>query len=129
MPYIFKRKVFDAAMTSSLLYSSETWLVANPRKIIAQYNRSLKCLLGVRKFTSPDLCMMESGIHPAQDVIDKKRQKFLESKMRVPHEDEPFYIVFRLCETLNTPGYKFLSQALRYDTNVNPLDQIGRADW
>ena len=126
MPFIFKRKVFEAAMTSSLLYSSETWLVVRPRKIIAQYNRSLKCLLGVRKFTSPDLCMVESGIHPAQDVIDKKRHNFLKSKLSTQHEEEPFYLAFKLCETANTPGYKFLSQALRYDTNVNPLDRLRR---
>ncbi|KAK4324397.1 hypothetical protein Pmani_004957 [Petrolisthes manimaculis] len=43
MPYIYKRKVFDAAVTSALLYSTETWLVDHPKKLIAQYDRAVKC--------------------------------------------------------------------------------------
>ena len=55
MPYVYKRRVFDAAVVSALLYSSETWLTNNPKKLIVQYNRALKNLLGIRKYTSPDM--------------------------------------------------------------------------
>ena len=126
MPYIYKRMVFDAAMTSSLLYSTETWLTNHPKKLIAQYNRAVKCLLGVRKYTSPDLCLIESGIHPVRDVIARRRTKFLESKFRTPNEEEPFHIAFGLCREANTPGYRFLTQALQYDYDINPLDKVFR---
>ncbi len=124
MPYTYKRKVFDAAVTSALLYSSETWLTNNPRKIIVQYNRAVKNLLGVRKFTSPDMCLIESGIPPVLDVIAKRRRKFLESKLREPNVEEPFYVAFELCRVANTPGYQFVMKALQYRDNVNPLDIV-----
>lgn len=126
MPYIYKRMVFEAAMTSSLLYGSETWLTKHPKKVIAQYNRAVKCLLGVRKYTSPDLCLIESGIRPVLDIISRGRRRFLESKLTAPNEEEPFYIVFDLCRQANTPGYRFLTQALQYDYDVNPHDTIIR---
>lgn len=126
MPYVYKRKVFDAAVTTSLFYSSETWLVTHPKKFIVLYNRAIKCLLGVRIFTSPDLCMIESGILPVQAVITSRRRKFLEKRMRAPDDEEPFHAVFRLCEAANTQGYRFLAQALRNDGDVRPMDQVAR---
>lgn len=124
MPYIYKRKVFDAAVTSALLYSSETWLVNHPKKLVTQYNRAMKCLLGVRKYSSPDLCFIESGIQPVQDVIARRRRKFLDAKFEAPNRDEPFHIAFELCREAETPGYRFITQALGYQCNVNPLDEI-----
>ncbi len=92
MPYIYKRIVFDAEVTSALLYSAETWLLDHSKKLILQYNRAVSCLLSVRKNTSPDLCLIESGIHPVQNVIASRRRKFLESKLSVPNNEEPFHI-------------------------------------
>ena len=124
MPYAYKLMVFNAAMTSSLLYSTETWLTKHPKKLIAQYNRALKCLLGVRKFTSPELCMIESGIPPVLDVIAKRRRKFIEDKLQQQSQEEPFHVVCEWCREANTPGYRFLTEALRYNTNVNPIDKL-----
>lgn len=126
MPYIYKRKVFDAAVTSGLLYSVETWLVNHPKKLVAQYNRAVKCLLGVRKYTSPDLCFIESGIHPVLDVIARRRKKFLKSKLRGTNNEEPFHVVYELCRVAGTPGYRFMTQALTYSCNDNPLEEVKR---
>lgn len=68
MPYMYK-KVFEAAITSSLLYSSESWLTNNIKRIEKQYNKLLKCLLGVRKNTSINFCMLEAGIPPVKALI------------------------------------------------------------
>ncbi len=126
MPYIYKRIVFDAEVTSALLYSAETWLLDHPKKLILQYNRAVKCLLSVRKYTSPDLCLIKSGIHPVQNVIASRRRKFLESKLSVPNNEEPFHIAYELCREANTPGYRFVTQALRYEGISNPLEEIKR---
>lgn len=48
MPFYYKRRVFVAAVTVALLYSSETWLTNNCRTITRQYNLHVKCLLGAR---------------------------------------------------------------------------------
>ena len=62
MPFKYKRLVFDAAITSSLLYSAESWFTDNIKPIENQYNQLVRCLLGVRKNTSIDLRLVESGI-------------------------------------------------------------------
>ena len=74
MPFIYKKLVFDAAVTSSLLYSAESWLTNNIRPIKKQYDELVRCLLGVRKNTSIDLCLVESGfpqfsmLYPNEDT-------------------------------------------------------------
>ena len=39
------------------------------------------------------------------------------------HADEPLYEVFEWCRRDNTPGYRFMRQALQYDC-ANPLNNI-----
>ena len=72
MPFVYKKLVFDAAVTASLLYSSESWFTNNIKAIESQYNQLVRCLLGVRKNTSMNLCLLESGIPPIQHVLSKK---------------------------------------------------------
>ena len=69
MPYYYKSTVMDAAVTSSILYGCETWFCKKPQKVISTYNQLLKCLLGVRLNTSINLCLVESGKHPARFII------------------------------------------------------------
>ena len=95
VPFIYKRIVFDAAVMSSLLYASESWLTNNIKGIEKQYNKLVKCLLGVRRNTSINLCMVEAGIPPVQAVIKKKKS-------------EPFHYVNRICSDANTRGARFL---------------------
>ena len=80
MLYICKKKLFDAAVMSSLSYSSESWFTSNIKGIEKQYNKLIKCLLGVRKNTSVNLCMLEAGIPPVDYILDKKKRTFLMSK-------------------------------------------------
>ena len=68
--------------------------------------------------------MVESGIFPVEHVMAKKRKNFLDSKFRAPNDEEPFHIVFKLCREENTPGYRFLLQAMQYNSQVNPLENI-----
>ena len=77
MPYAYKRRVFDAAVISSLLYSCESWLTKNIKGIEGHYNKLVKCLLGVRKNTSNNLCMLEAGILPVKSIIVNKQRFFL----------------------------------------------------
>lgn len=121
MPFYFKRKVFNAAVTSALLYSTETWLTNNFKYLTSQYNKLVKCLLAVRSNTAINLCLIESGIYPVHHVISKNRKRFLRSKLVVNDVEEPFTIVYNLCRVANTPGYRFIQNALDFDDNINPL--------
>ena len=124
MPYCYKRKVFDAAVLSALTYSCESWLTDNCIGLKSQYSKLVKCLLGVRKNTSIDLCFIESGINPVNHILSVNRKRFLESKLASPDTEEPFHFVLELCRSVNTPGYGFLQRVLQFNCDVNPLDMI-----
>lgn len=87
---------------------------------MAQYNKAVKCLLGVWKNTSNNLFLVESGIQPIQDGILNKRKKILESKFR----KKTFAIAYTLCRETNTPGYRRIIIAVQRDITVNPFDKI-----
>lgn len=123
MPFEYKLKVFRAALTSSLLYSSESWITSNVKCIETLYNRMVRMLLGVRNNTPIHLCLIEVGLNTAKYEIEKKRKAFLTSKFRNINLDEPFHIVFEMCRVSNTPGYRFLYSCMQEDV-IESLEEI-----
>ena len=124
MPYRYKLMVMEAAASASLFYGSESWLIENPHSVIRAYNQLVKCLLGVRVNTAINLCLIESGIPTAKHVIEKRRRKFLLTKMRNQNAEEPFQIVLDLCRSVNSPGYRFLKKTLQNDMQLDSLEPI-----
>ena len=57
-PFWIKQKVFDAALLSTILYSSAAWLGNSARNAQAAYYSAVKTLLGVRVTAANDLCLM-----------------------------------------------------------------------
>ena len=76
IPFVVKKKVFDAAVTSSLLYACESWMNGNIKPIEKQYNWCIKQLLGVRKTTNNNACMVELGLPPLRALIEAKQRTF-----------------------------------------------------
>ena len=105
----------------SLLYSAESWLSDSIRPIEQQYNQLVRCLLGVRKNTSIDLCLLEAGIPPVKHVLAKRICKYLSSKLEIYDVEEPFIHIYRLCQANNTPSYKYIQKSLEYDIDLNPF--------
>ncbi len=72
MPFDYKKKkkVFDAAVISALLYSCESWLHNNLKRVEKEYNKLIKCLMGVRKNT-------RTGINSIYDVVADRRYRFV----------------------------------------------------
>lgn len=58
---------------SLLFYASESWMMNINKGIEKQYKKLMKCLLGVRRNTSINLCMLEAGIPPVQALTEIKR--------------------------------------------------------
>ena len=52
-----------------------------------------------------------------QDIIKKRRQKFIKTKKESGDVDQPFHVAYQLCREANTPGLKFIEKAVR-DENV-----------
>ena len=60
-PLSVKKKVVDAAFTSSILYGCEAWLGSKPREMDSMYLEAIKLLLGVRISTKTDVTLLEAG--------------------------------------------------------------------
>ena len=80
IPFVIKRRVFEAVLTSTLLYGCESWLTGAIRPVTKQYMWWIKQMLGVRKTTTPnDLCLIELGCPPLQALVNQKQRKFFSS--------------------------------------------------
>ena len=124
MPYYYKSLVMDAAVVASVFYGCETWLIRNPAYAIGMYNNMIKCLLGVRENTSIKLCLLESGKQPAKYLINKRLKSFLEKKMQDRDMEEPFQIVYEMCKSANSKGFKYLQMVINDNNNVDSLEKI-----
>ena len=96
MPFKLKNQVFEAALLSAVLYSSESWLTNNVQGLEKQYHRALKALLGVRTQSINLLCGMELAKPPIQAVISQRRIKFLRKFLAVGDAERPLSQVWAL---------------------------------
>lgn len=87
-----------------------------------QFNKLLTFLLGVRKNTSINLCMREAKIPPVQDIMKKRRQRFINKKSE--DIDQPFHVDYQLCRETNTPEFKFMEKAVRDETVGDSLRRV-----
>ena len=124
IPFIVKKRVFDAVLMSTILYGCESWLNADLRPIVKLYNWAVKLLLGVRKTTCNDTCYLELGLPPLQDLVRSRQRKFFSGMWRERSlmEDDPLVLIIKtvLGSRYNTRNYV---QSLIYDT----VDDIGEA--
>ena len=62
------------------------------------YNWCLKVLLGVRKSTCNDVCCVESGYPPLQDLVCYRQHKFVHAswRERIHQHDDPLHFVLNL---------------------------------
>ena len=104
IPFVVKRRVFEAALMSSLLYGCESWLDGNLKPIVKLYNWCLKQLLGVRKNTCNDVCYAESGFPPVNDLVKYNQHKFFYKMWleRSEYRDDPLVFVINIVRNSNT---------------------------
>ena len=124
MPFRYKKLVFEAAVTTSLLYSAESWFTDSIKPIEQQYNQMVRCLLGVRRNTSIDLCLIEAGVIPIKQVLAQRRATFLKSKLIENDAEQPFMFTFRLCNEHNTTAYRYMSRYIGHTAAVNPFQNL-----
>ena len=124
MPFKYKKLVFEAAVTASLLYSAESWFTDSIKPIEQQYNQLVRCLLGVRRNTSIDLCLIESGITPIRHVLTNRRATFIKSKLLENDSEQPFIFAFRLSNMHSTTAYRFMSKCIGHNPVDNPYQNL-----
>ena len=77
LPFVIKKRVFDACLLSAMLYGCESWLNGDLKPVCKLYNWALKQMLGVRLTTCNDVCYIESGYAPLKAIVKSEQRFFL----------------------------------------------------
>ena len=128
-PFIVKKKVFDAALLSAILYGIESWLsLAAVELARPMYMQCLRIMLGVRKTTAGDLCLVEAGlptlIQKAREIQKRTIKRLLCDRTNML--DDPFMHIFKLCQRSNTPCYKYISDVLNSEPSEENQKLLNR---
>ena len=100
-PFPVKLKVFESALVSAVLYGSEAWLSHSASTIASPlYASCIRSLLGVRKTTATNLCIIEAGLPSLPSRLKSMQKKFL-NKARQP--DDPLMFALDLANRGRTP--------------------------
>ena len=117
VPFYVKRKVFHAAVMSSILYGCESWLEGNIKPMEKLYNMCIKHLLGVRKNTTTALCMIELGLPPLKALVAQRQRTFFK-KMWAEREgmfEDPFTHALMLVKNSNISTARYINNLIEND--------------
>lgn len=119
VPFLVKKKVFDAALMSALIYGSESWLNGNIKPVEKLYKWCIKKLLGVRKTTANDLCMIELGVAPLRAIVRAKQRKFMNRMWteRIAMNDDPLMHAIRLTLGYDDAVSRYMRDLITNNTN------------
>uniref|UniRef100_A0A0P4VRG8 Reverse transcriptase domain-containing protein n=1 Tax=Scylla olivacea TaxID=85551 RepID=A0A0P4VRG8_SCYOL len=119
LPFIVKRRVFEAALMSAILYGCESWVSADYKPVTKLYNWALKQMLGVRKTTPNIVCYAEVGLPSVSDLIKVKQHKFFRNIWleRSGMNDDPLILAIRVTLASRTPTSRNIDTFI----NTEPL--------
>ena len=128
-PFKVKLKVFEAAVVSSITYGCESWLsqaaIASANTL---YMSCVKALLGVRKTTPSDLCIIETGLTTLSDRVTTLQQRFFR-KMLTEREymvDDPFMFVWLLVSHAKTPCARYIESLMTANPSLDTAKMMAR---
>ena len=114
-PFSVKRTVLEAALISSLLFGCESWLCANLGQINVNYMTAVKALLGVRKTTPNDLCLVESGLlTPCTTRVKTAQKKFFTAMFQRQDPEDPFAKVWAIVQD-QSPSARYINAVMHED--------------
>ena len=124
-PFTVKKKVWNAALLASVMYSCDTWLCADLRPAESLYNSTLKELLGVRLTTCNDLVLLEAGV-PASTFFIKQQQKNLLERIRTrqSYDGSNLQFVMQLAINMGCPMGRAMQNLETENFNQDPLHSI-----
>ena len=76
VPFYVKKRVFEAAVMSTMLYGSESCLKGNVKPTEKLYNWCIKHLLRVLLSTCSDVYYVEPGLPPIKYLVKVKQGNF-----------------------------------------------------
>ena len=81
-PFFVKRKVFDAAFSSAILYGCESWIDVSLAPIESMYMSAVRRLLDVRRSTPKLTCLVEAGLPSLEALVKHRQSKFLRKMLK-----------------------------------------------
>ena len=124
MPYMYKKKVLEAAIQSSLTYGCESWLVENYKDVEHKYIGALRALVGVRETTPANLILIETGMPTFKELVRNRTVKFVKKNIRGDKDDTPLAKSYRKCQNKGTKGYRYIKGLLDNSNQCDTLDGI-----
>ena len=76
-PFSVRKTVFEAAISSTLLYGCDSWLGSSPRYANHPCMTALKALLGVRATTTYSICLLKLGLPSSEARVKAAQNKIL----------------------------------------------------
>ena len=124
IPFYVKKKVFNAAVMSSILYGCESWLDGNIKPMENIYHMCIKHLLGVRKNTTNSLCLVELGLPTLKALVIHRQRKYFKIMWdeRRNMIDDPFSHALNLVKNSNTATARYVNDLITKD-----VDDIGQS--
>ena len=103
-PFCVKRKVVEAAFNAAILYGCESWLGVSCQVVEKLYISAIKCLLGVRRTTANDLCLIELGMSPLPGLVRQRQYNFLNKAIseRWGEQQDPLLFAVYLTRLFNS---------------------------
>ena len=116
-PFYVKKKIFNAALMSSILYGCESWLDGNIKPMENLYNMCIKHLLGVRKTTNTNLCLIELGLPSLKSIIRQRQRKFFKNMWneRRHMTDDPLSLLLSLTLNANVAISRYVKDLVEND--------------
>jgi hypothetical protein len=112
-PFPVKLRVFESALVSAVLYGSEAWLSHSASTIASPlYASCVRSLLGVRKTTATNLCIIEAGLPSLPSRLKSMQKKFL-NKARQP--DDPLMFALDLANRGRTPCSRYIDSLQNFN--------------
>ena len=125
-PFWVKKKVFEAALLTAVLYSCESWLSRSLAHVQSLYMTLVKVLLGVRKTTPNGLCLIELGYPTVAGRIRTMQSKLVTKLIeeRKNMDSDPFNYVWPLCCREGTKAAKYIREIQA--TSDHTADDVAR---
>ena len=108
------------------LYSCESWIDVSIASVEKLYLSAIKSLLGVRKTTPNNLCLIELGYPPILDYVKSRQKRFLSNILseRKYMSDDPLMMVLKLTESNNKHSWDYIMNIIKVEHEVSGIERL-----
>ena len=127
-PFCVKSKVVEAAFNDAILYGCESWIGVSCQVVEKLYISAIKCLLGVRRTTVNDLCLIELGMSPLPGLVRQRQYNFLNKAIseRRGEQQDPLMFAVYLTSLYNSKFSRHVDSILATSDHIGAAKSVLR---